>query len=43
MTENIATALARLRWLFVIARGSTFAYRGRPVDVREVGRELGVR
>jgi adenylate cyclase len=43
ITEDIATALARLRWLFVIARSSTFVYRGRPVDVREVSRELAVR
>src|SRR5439155_18217523 len=35
--------LSRIRWLFVIARNSTFTYRGRPVDVKEVGRELGVR
>lgn len=43
ITEDIITALARLRWLFVIARHSSFAYRGRPVDVRQVARELGVR
>jgi adenylate cyclase len=42
MTEEIITGLARLRWLFVIARNSTFAYKGRPVDVKQVGRELGV-
>ena len=43
MAEDIITGLSRLRWLFVIARNSTFAYKGRSVDVRQVGRELGVR
>jgi TolB-like protein len=43
MVEEIITALSRIRWLFVIARNSTFTYKGRPVDVRQVGRELGVR
>jgi adenylate cyclase len=43
VTQDIATALARLRWLFVIARGSTVLYRDRAIDVREVARELGVR
>lgn len=43
MVEDITTALSRFRQLFVIARNSTFAYKGRPVDVRQVGRELGVR
>ncbi len=43
ITEDIITALARLRWLFVIARNSTFVYKNRAVDVREVARELGVR
>ena len=43
MVEEIITALSRLRWLFVIARNSTFIYRGRTVDVKQVGRELGVR
>jgi TolB-like protein len=37
------TALSKLRWLFVIARNSSFTYRGKVVDVRQVGRELGVR
>src|SRR5262249_16941362 len=37
------TALSRIRWLFVIARNSSFAYKGRAVDVKQVGRELGVR
>jgi TolB-like protein len=43
MVEEIITALSRIRWLFVIARNSTFAYKGRHVDVKQVGRELGVR
>jgi adenylate cyclase len=43
MVEEIITALSRIRWLFVIARNSTFTYKGRPIDVKEVGRELGVR
>jgi TolB-like protein len=43
MVEEITTALSRLRWLFVIARNSSFAYKGRAVDVKRIGRELGVR
>jgi TolB-like protein/class 3 adenylate cyclase len=43
MVEEIITALSRIRWLFVIARNSTFTYKSRPVDVKQVGRELGVR
>lgn len=43
ITEDIITALARLRWLFVIARNSTFIYKGKAADVRQVARELGVR
>jgi TolB-like protein len=43
ITEDIITALSRLRWFLVIARNSTFVYKGRSVDVKEVGRELGVR
>jgi TolB-like protein/class 3 adenylate cyclase/tetratricopeptide (TPR) repeat protein len=43
MVEDIITELARLRSLFVIARNSSFAYKGRAVDVKRVGRELGVR
>ena len=43
VVEDIITALSRLRWLFVIARNSSFIYKGRAVDVKEVGRELGVR
>jgi adenylate cyclase len=43
MVEEIVTALSQIRWLFVIARNSTFTYKGRAVDVKQVGRELGVR
>jgi TolB-like protein/class 3 adenylate cyclase len=43
MVEEIITALSRIRWLFVIARNSSFTYKGKPVDVKQVGRELGVR
>jgi adenylate cyclase len=43
MVEEIITALSRIRWLFVIARNSSFTYRGHSVDVEQVGRELGVR
>ena len=43
MVEDITTALSRIRWLFVIARNSAFTYKGRAIDVRQVGRELGVR
>src|SRR5262245_42204481 len=41
MVEEIITGLSRFRWLFVIARNSNFAYKGRAVDVKQVGRELG--
>jgi adenylate cyclase len=43
MVEEIITALSRIRWLFVIARNSTFTYKGQAIDVKPVGRELGVR
>jgi TolB-like protein/Flp pilus assembly protein TadD len=43
MAEDIITALSKLRWFFVIARNSTFAYKGKSPDVRQVTRELGVR
>ena len=43
VVEEIITALSRMRWLFVIARNSSFTYKGRAVDVKQVGRELGVR
>ena len=42
MVEEIITALSRIRWLLVIARNSTFTYKGQTVDVKQVGRELGV-
>jgi TolB-like protein/class 3 adenylate cyclase len=43
MVEEITTAIARLPWLFVIARNSSFTYKGKAVDVKQIGRELGVR
>ena len=43
MVEEIITALSRIRWLFVIARNSTFTYKGQAIDVKRVGRDLGVR
>ena len=43
MVEEIITALSRIHWLFVIARNSSFTYKGQAVDVKRVGRELGVR
>ena len=43
MVEDIITALSRFKWLFVIARNSSFTYKGRAVDIKQVGRELGVR
>jgi TolB-like protein len=43
VVEDIITALSRIHWLFVIARNSSFTYKGRAVDVKQVGRELGVR
>ncbi len=43
MVDDIITGLSRINWLFVIARNSTFIYKGRTVDVKQVGRELGVR
>ena len=43
MVEEIITALSRIRWLFVIARNSSFTYKGHAVDVKQVGQELGVR
>ena len=43
MVEEIITALSRIRWLFVIARNSSFSYKGQAVDVKQVGHELGVR
>jgi adenylate cyclase len=43
MVEEILTPLSRIRWLFVIARDSSFTYKGQRIDVKQVGRELGVR
>ena len=43
MVEEIITALSRIRWIFVIARNSSFTYKGQAVDVKQVGRDLGVR
>jgi adenylate cyclase len=43
MVEEIITALSRFKWLFVIARNSSFTFKGRAVDIKEVGRRLGVR
>jgi adenylate cyclase len=43
MVEDIITGLSRIKWLFVIARNSTFTYKGRSIDVKQIGRELGVR
>ena len=40
---EIISGLSRVKWLFVISRHSTFIYKGRPIDVKSVGRELGVR
>ena len=43
MVEDIITALSRVKWFFVIARNSSFTYKGKAVDIKQVGRELGVR
>ncbi len=43
LTEDIITGLSRQPWFFVIARNSTFSYKGKAVDVREIARQLGVR
>jgi adenylate cyclase len=43
ISEDIITGLSRLRWFFVIARNSSFTYKGKAVDVKRVARELGVR
>jgi TolB-like protein len=43
MVDDIITGLSRIKWLFVIARNTTFTYKSRPIDVKQVGRELGVR
>jgi hypothetical protein len=43
IAKDIVTAVSKSHWLFVIARNSSFTYKGKSVDVRRVGRELGVR
>ena len=43
MVEDITAALSRMKWLFVIARNSSFTYKGKLIDIKQVGRELGVR
>jgi TolB-like protein/tetratricopeptide (TPR) repeat protein len=43
IAEDIITALSKSRWLFVIARTSSFTYKGRPTEIKQIGRELGVR
>src|SRR2546429_7602976 len=43
ISEDIITALSKLRWFFVIARNSSFTYKGKPVHMRQVAAELGVR
>jgi TolB-like protein len=43
VVEDIISALSRIRWLFVVARNSSFTYKGQAVDVKQIGRELGVR
>jgi adenylate cyclase len=43
ISEDLITALSKVRWFFVIARNSSFTYKGKVVDVKQVGRELGVR
>ena len=43
IAEDVLTALSKLRWLFIIARNSSFSYKGKSIDIKQVGRELGVR
>jgi adenylate cyclase len=43
MVEDIITGLSRIKWLFVIARNSSFAYEGKAINIKQIGRELGVR
>jgi len=43
VSEDVITGLSRLRWFFVIARNSSFIYKGKAVDVKRISRELGVR
>jgi adenylate cyclase len=43
MTDSIITDLSKISDLFVVARNSTFAYKGKPTDIRKIGRDLGVK
>ena len=43
IASDLITELSRTRWLFVIARNSSFSYKGRAIDIRQIARELGVR
>src|SRR4029077_3186147 len=43
VVEDVITALSRVGWFFVVARNSSFTYKGKAVDIKQVGRELGVR
>ena len=43
IVEDIITGLSRIKWLYVVARNSAFVYKGRAVDIKQVGRELGAR
>jgi TolB-like protein len=43
VVEDIIAGLSRIGWLFVIARNSSFVYKGKAVDIKQIGRELGVR
>jgi TolB-like protein len=43
IVEDLITGLSRIKWLFVVARNSTFVYKGKAIDVKQVGRELGAR
>src|SRR5207237_311073 len=43
IVEDIITGLSRIKWLYVVARNSTFVYKGKPIDIKQVSRELGAR
>src|SRR6185436_9563378 len=43
VVEDIITGLSRIKWLFVIAHNSSFTYKGKGIDLKQIGRELGVR
>jgi TolB-like protein len=43
LVEDIMTAMSRIKWLFAIARNSSCTYKGKVVDIKQVGRELGIR